>query len=131
MSTIVSRLPLNLTSVPPTAMKTMTNTDLFHCILEPSAEKDLVYIDTSDVPVNYDAVISDGGALIQSLTLEPSCSNFGDYSSVVCAARVRHELECIPNKLYKEKLFDFLTNEATEPGRRNDRDQITKKVIQG
>jgi len=75
-----------------------------------------VDIETSDVPVNCDVVISDGGALIQSLTSEPSCSTFGDCSSVAFAARVRHELENIPNKLHKEKLFDVLTNEATKPG---------------
>ena len=61
----------------------MRNTDLFHCILEPSAEEDLVDIKTSDVPVNYD-VLSVGGALIQSLTSEPSCSNFGDFINGVC-----------------------------------------------
>jgi len=59
--------------------------------------EDHVDIETSDVPVNYDVLLSDGGALIQSLTSEPSCSTFGDYSSMACAARVRHELENIPN----------------------------------
>jgi len=66
-----------------------------------------VDIETSDVPVNCDVVISDDGALIQSLTSEPSCSTFGDCSSVAFAARVQHELENIPNKLHKEKLFSM------------------------
>ena len=80
-------------SLPPPAMKTMTNkTDLLHCILEYSAEEEVGDMEISDVPESHDAVIIDGGALIHSLSLRPSCSTFDDYSSMVFGPRIRYEL---------------------------------------